>query len=192
MLVFASAQIVMVLDTSVMNVAISQIFRDLDTTIQCVQTAITLYTLVMAVFMLLSAKFGDILGPQPCVCDRLGDLRRRLADDGAEPEPRRVLLVGWSGVEGFGAVLVVPAIEETAEEVSIGILATAPRGPTRASGTCTRWPFASPTRWGRGAWWTHIPDVSSSACRLPSILHSPEVLEPGVSVDKRISVLSAA
>src|SRR5215213_8723604 len=58
----ASAQFIMVLDTSVMNVAISQIVEDLDTTIQGVQTAITLYTLVMAAFMLLGAKLGDILG----------------------------------------------------------------------------------------------------------------------------------
>ena len=58
----ASAQFVTVLETSVMNVAISQIVADLDTTIQGVQTAITLYTLVMAAFMLLGAKLGDILG----------------------------------------------------------------------------------------------------------------------------------
>ena len=58
--ILASAQFVMVLDTSVMNVAISQIVEDLDTTIQGVQTAITLYTLVMAAFMLLGAKLGDI------------------------------------------------------------------------------------------------------------------------------------
>src|SRR3954452_11753023 len=181
----ASAQFVMVLDTSVMNVAISQIVKDLDTTIQGVQTAITLYTLVMAAFMLLGAKLGDILGRNRAFALGLAIYGAGSLTTALSPN-LGVLLVGWSGVEGFGAVLVVPAIEETAEEVSIGILATAPRGPTRASGTCTRWPFASPTRWGRGAWWTHIPDVSSSACRLPSILHSPEVLEPGVSVDKRI------
>jgi MFS family permease len=68
MVILAAAQFVMVLDSSVMNVAISQIVDDLDTTIQGVQTAITLYTLVP------------------------------------------VLLIGWSGVEGLGAVLVVPAI----------------------------------------------------------------------------------
>ena len=62
MLILRSAQFVMVLDSSVMNVAISQIVDDLDTTIQGVQTAITLYTLVMAAFMLLGAKLGDILG----------------------------------------------------------------------------------------------------------------------------------
>src|SRR5829696_4161735 len=105
----ASAQFVMVLDTSVMNVAISQIVEDLDTTIQGVQTAITLYTLVMAAFMLLGAKLGDILGRNRAFAIGLaiygaGSLTTALSPNLA------VLLVGWSGVEGFGAVLVVPAI----------------------------------------------------------------------------------
>ena len=109
MLILASAQFVMVLDSSVMNVAISQIVEDLDTTIQGVQTAITLYTLVMAAFMLLGAKLGDILGTNRAFAIGLaiygvGSLTTALSPNLA------VLLVGWSGVEGFGAVLVVPAI----------------------------------------------------------------------------------
>src|SRR5215208_6443444 len=60
--VLAAAQFVMVLDSSVMNVSISQIVKDLDTTITGVQLAITFYTLVMAAFMLAGAKLGDILG----------------------------------------------------------------------------------------------------------------------------------
>jgi predicted MFS family arabinose efflux permease len=39
--ILAAAQFVMVLDSSVMNVSISQIVADLDTTIQGVQLAIT-------------------------------------------------------------------------------------------------------------------------------------------------------
>jgi MFS family permease len=109
MLILASAQFVMVLDSSVMNVAISQIVKDLHTTIQGVQTAITLYTLVMAAFMLLGAKLGDILGRNRAFAIGLaiygvGSLTTALSPNLA------VLLVGWSGVEGFGAVLVVPAI----------------------------------------------------------------------------------
>jgi MFS family permease len=109
MLVLASAQFVMVLDSSVMNVAISQIVEDLDTTIQGVQTAITLYTLVMAAFMLLGAKLGDILGRNRAFAIGLaiygvGSLTTALSPN------LGVLLVGWSGIEGFGAVLVVPAI----------------------------------------------------------------------------------
>src|ERR1700712_2074442 len=109
MLILASAQFVMVLDSSVMNVAISQIVDDLDTSIQGVQTAITLYTLVMAAFVLLGAKLGDILGRNRAFVIGLaiygvGSLSTALSPN------LTVLLLGWSGVEGFGAVLVVPAI----------------------------------------------------------------------------------
>jgi MFS family permease len=109
LLILASAQFVMVLDSSVMNVAIAQIVEDLDTSIQGVQTAITLYTLVMAAFMLLGAKLGDILGRNRAFAIGLavygiGSLTTALSPNLA------VLLVGWSGVEGLGAVLVVPAI----------------------------------------------------------------------------------
>jgi MFS family permease len=58
--ILAAAQFVMVLDSSVMNVSISQIVADLDTTVTGVQGAITMYTLVMAAFMLVGAKLGDI------------------------------------------------------------------------------------------------------------------------------------
>ncbi|HWI23149.1 MAG TPA: MFS transporter [Baekduia sp.] len=108
-LILASAQFVMVLDSSVMNVAISQIVDDLDTSIQGVQTAITLYTLVMAALMLLGAKLGDILGRNRALAIGLviygvGSLTTALSPN------LTVLLIGWSGIEGFGAVLVVPAI----------------------------------------------------------------------------------
>ena len=109
MIILASAQFIMVLDSSVMNVAISQIVEDLDTSIQGVQSAITLYTLVMAAFMLLGAKLGDILGRNRAFAIGLaiygvGSLTTALSPN------LGVLLVGWSGIEGFGAVLVVPAI----------------------------------------------------------------------------------
>jgi MFS family permease len=109
MLILASAQFVMVLDSSVMNVAISQIVEDLDTTIQGVQTAITLYTLVMAAFMLLGAKLGDILGTNEAFAIGLGIYGVGSLTTALSPN-LAVLLIGWSGVEGFGAVLVVPAI----------------------------------------------------------------------------------
>lgn len=107
--VLATAQFVMVLDSSVMNVSISQIVTDLDTTIQGVQLAITLYTLVMAAFMRVGAKLGDIWGRESAFAIGLaiyglGSLTTALSPNLA------VLLVGWSLVEGLGAVLVIPAI----------------------------------------------------------------------------------
>src|SRR5215210_2721528 len=109
LMMLASGQVVMVLDTSVMNVAISQIVEDLDTTIQGVQTAITMYTLVMAAFMLLGAKLGDILGRNRAFAIGLAIYGAGSLTTALSPN-LPVLLVGWSGIEGFGAVLVIPAI----------------------------------------------------------------------------------
>ena len=109
LIILAAAQFVMVLDSSVMNVSISQIVADLDTTVTGVQTAITAYTLVMAAFMLVGAKLGDIWGRDRAFAIGLavygvGSLTTALSPNLA------VLLVGWSLVEGLGAVLVIPAI----------------------------------------------------------------------------------
>jgi MFS family permease len=100
---------VMVLDSSVMNVSISQIVDDLDTTVAGVQLAITAYTLVMAAFMLVGAKLGDIWGRNRTFAVGLavyglGSLTTALSPN------LYVLLFGWSLVEGLGAVLVIPAI----------------------------------------------------------------------------------
>lgn len=52
----------MVLDSTVMNVSISTVVKDLDSSVTAIQTAITSYTLTMAATMLLGAKLGDIWG----------------------------------------------------------------------------------------------------------------------------------
>ena len=107
--ILAAAQFVMVLDSSVMNVSISQIVADLNTTITGVQTAITCYTLVMAAFMLVGAKLGDIWGR-----DRAFSIGLLVYGTGsfitAISPNLTALLFGWSLIEGLGAVLVIPAI----------------------------------------------------------------------------------
>lgn len=105
----AAAQFIMVLDTTVMNVSITQVAEDLNTTIVGLQTAITMYTLVMAAFMLLGGKLGDRWGAKRAfwiglLVYGLGSLTTALSPT------LGVLLVGWSFIEGFGAVLVIPAI----------------------------------------------------------------------------------
>src|SRR5512139_523715 len=105
----AAAQFIMVLDTTVMNVSISQVAADLNTTVVGMQTAITLYTLVMAAFMLLGGKLGDRWGAKRAYAVGLliygtGSLLTALSPS------LPVLVVGWSFVEGFGAILVIPAI----------------------------------------------------------------------------------
>jgi MFS family permease len=121
--VLAAAQFVMVLDSSVMNVSISQIVADLDTTIQGVQLAITAYTLVMAALMLAGAKLGDILGRDRAFA--LGLAIYGLGSFTTALSPNlTVLLIGWSFVEGVGAALVIPAI--------VSLIAGTYSGPQRA------------------------------------------------------------
>src|SRR3712207_4508861 len=107
--VLAAAQFVMVLDSSVMNVSISQIVADLDTTIQGVQLAITAYALVMATMMLAGAKLGDILGRDRAFAIGLAVYGLGSLTTALSPS-LGVLLLGWSLVEGIGAALVMPAI----------------------------------------------------------------------------------
>src|SRR5215467_16063996 len=109
LMILGAAQFVMVLDSSVMNVSISQIVADLDTTISGVQLAITAYTLVMAAFMLVGAKIGDILGRDRTFAIGLGVYGLGSLTTALSPN-LGVLLVGWSLIEGLGAVLVIPAI----------------------------------------------------------------------------------
>ncbi|MET4581533.1 MFS family permease [Conyzicola nivalis] len=114
-MVLGAAQFVMVLDGTVMNVSISTVVDDLDTTVAAMQAAITFYTLTMASVMLLGAKLGDILGRRrafvigSCVY-ALGSLITALSPNVV------VLFLGWSVIEGLGAVLVIPAIAALAAD----------------------------------------------------------------------------
>ena len=108
-LILGTAQFVMVLDTTVMNVSISDVVSDLDTTVSAVQLAITAYALVMAAFMLTGAKLGDMLGRRRIFSIGLGVYGAGSLITALSPNIA-FLLVGWSFVEGIGAVLVIPAI----------------------------------------------------------------------------------
>jgi len=59
LLTLASAQFLMTLDSSVMNVSIATVAEDVGTDITGIQGAITAYTLVMAALMLTGAKVGN-------------------------------------------------------------------------------------------------------------------------------------
>src|SRR4051812_6652663 len=108
-LVLGTAQFLMVLDSTVMNVSISQVVDDLDTSVTGVQLAITAYTLVMAAFMLTGAKLGDIWGRRRAFAIGLGVYGVGSLTTALSPN-LGVLLVGWSLIEGLGAALVIPAI----------------------------------------------------------------------------------
>lgn len=62
LITLASAQFLMTLDSSVMNVSIATVAKDVGTTVTGIQAAITLYTLVMASLMITGGKLGQIMG----------------------------------------------------------------------------------------------------------------------------------
>jgi EmrB/QacA subfamily drug resistance transporter len=105
----AIAQFVMVLDQSAMNVSISALVADFDTSVTTIQAVITLYCLVMAMFMLTGGKIGDIIGRRRTFVIGLiiyacGSAMTALAQSVV------ILALGWSVLEGLGAALVLPAM----------------------------------------------------------------------------------
>ena len=109
LLTLAAGQFLMTLDTSVMNVAIATVAEDVGTTVTGIQTAITLYTLVMAMLMITGGKIGAIVGRRRaftigCVIYGVGSFTTAIAPT------LPVLIFGWSFLEGVGAALILPAI----------------------------------------------------------------------------------
>jgi MFS family permease len=105
----ASAQFLMTLDTSVMNVSIATVAKDVGTTVTGIQTAITMYTLVMAAFMITGGKIGEIVGRKRAFA--IGSVIYGCGSFTTAISPSLpVLLFGWSLLEGLGAVLILPAI----------------------------------------------------------------------------------
>jgi EmrB/QacA subfamily drug resistance transporter len=109
LLTLAAGQFLMALDSSVMNVSISTVASDLHTTITGIQSAIVLYTLVMAMLMVTGGKVGSMIGRKRAFVIGLfiycaGSLTTALSPNLA------ILLLGWSLLEGIGAALIMPAI----------------------------------------------------------------------------------
>src|SRR3954453_11283677 len=109
LLTLAAGQFLMTLDTSVMNVSIATVAKDVGTTVTGIQGAITAYTLVMAALMITGAKVGAMIGRKRafaigCVIYGCGSFTTSIATN------LPVLLFGWSFLEGVGAALILPAI----------------------------------------------------------------------------------
>ncbi|WP_371402110.1 MFS transporter [Kribbella sp. NBC_00662] len=109
-LLLAMAMFVLVVDTSLMNVSISSVVRDLDTTVSGVQSAIALEALVSAAFILIGSKVGDLIGRKRAyllgLCGyAIGALAMTLA------QSLTAIIVFWALVGGIGASLLLPAMQ---------------------------------------------------------------------------------
>ena len=109
-ILLAMAMFVLVVDTSLMNVSISAVVRDLDTTVSGVQSAIALEALVSAAFILIGSKIGDLFGRKRAYVLGLlgyavGALAMTLAQD------LTGIIVFWAIVGGIGASLLLPSMQ---------------------------------------------------------------------------------
>ncbi|MEU1705264.1 MFS transporter [Streptomyces sp. NPDC005706] len=109
LMVLGTAQFLMVLDTSVMNVSISRLVEDFDTEVTAIQAVITLYALVMAAFMIIGGRLGDIHGRRRLFLLGLVVYGTGSALTALAPT-LWVLALGWSVIEGLGAAMVLPAM----------------------------------------------------------------------------------
>ena len=106
----AMAMFVLVVDTSIMNVSISSVVRDLDTTVSGVQSAIALEALVSAAFILIGSKVGDLIGRKRAyVLGLLGYAIGAAAMTLAQS--LFAIVVFWAIIGGIGASLLLPAMQ---------------------------------------------------------------------------------
>jgi len=103
----SAAMFIIVIDTTIMNVSISALIEDLDTTVSGVQGAISLYALVMASFILIGGKLADIIGKRRTftlglVIFGIGTTTASFATN------LTMLIIGWSIIEGLGSALMLP------------------------------------------------------------------------------------
>jgi EmrB/QacA subfamily drug resistance transporter len=104
------AMFVLVVDTSIMNVSISAVVRDLHTTVSGVQSAIALEALVSAAFILIGSKVGDLIGRKRAyVLGLLGYAVGALAM--ALAQSLTAVIVFWAIIGGLGASLLLPGMQ---------------------------------------------------------------------------------
>ena len=109
-LLLAAAMFVFVIDTSLMNVSISAVVDDLDTTVSGVQSAIAIEALVSAAFILIGSKVGDLFGRKRAYMAGLllyvsGALSMVFAQSLAP------IIIFWAVIGGLGASLYMPAMQ---------------------------------------------------------------------------------
>ena len=109
-LLLAMAMFVLVVDTSLMNVSISAVVHDLDTTASGVQGAIALEALVSAAFILIGGKTGDLIGRKLAyILGLLGYAVGAIAMTFATS--LTMIIIFWAVIGGLGASLLLPAMQ---------------------------------------------------------------------------------
>jgi EmrB/QacA subfamily drug resistance transporter len=109
-ILLAMAMFVLVVDTSLMNVSISAVVEDLDTTVSGVQSAIALEALVSAAFILIGSKIGDLIGRKRAYLLGLSGYAIG-ASAMVLAQSLTAIIIFWAVVGGIGASLLLPAMQ---------------------------------------------------------------------------------
>lgn len=108
LVVLSLALAIVILDTTILNVALSAIIQDLKTDIQSIQWVITVYALILAAFTITGGRLGDIFGRKKmfmvgAALFAIGSFIASVSQNVG------TLIAGESIIEGFGAALMMPA-----------------------------------------------------------------------------------
>ena len=121
-ILLAMAMFVLVVDTSLMNVSISAVVRDLDTTASGVQSAIALEALVSAAFILIGSKVADLIGRKRAYV--LGLLAYAVGAGAMTlSQGLTSIIIFWAIIGGLGASLLLPAMQSLIHGNFAGIAA---------------------------------------------------------------------
>lgn len=108
LVVLTLALVIVVIDTTILNVAFSTILNDLHTTIENMQWVITAYALMLAAFTITGGRLGDIFGRKRmfmigAVIFAVGSFISSISHNVG------TLILGEAIIEGIGAALMLPA-----------------------------------------------------------------------------------
>lgn len=104
----ACASFIITLDSTFMNVSISQVVADLNTNVTTIQLIMSFYTLITAAFMLLGAKLQDIVGKKKLFL--IGAVLYGIGTStAAVSQSDTMLFIGWAVIEGVAGALMTPA-----------------------------------------------------------------------------------
>jgi EmrB/QacA subfamily drug resistance transporter len=108
LVVLSSSLFIIVLDSTILNVAVPTIVRELDTTVSAMQWVISGYSLVFAALLISFGRIGDIIGRRRmfiigAVLFGIGSLLASLSQSVVQ------LFVGEALLEGIGAAAMLPS-----------------------------------------------------------------------------------
>src|SRR3954463_1401173 len=106
--VLSLALAIVIIDTTLLNVSLSTLIRELHTNLQSLQWVISAYSMTLAALTVTGGRMGDLFGKSRmfrlgAILFAIGSLQASISNS------VHILLIGESLIEGIGAALMMPA-----------------------------------------------------------------------------------